>query len=68
MTKIDSPTLVLVPQRSLVGQWRREILDKTTITEDQIGEYHGDEKEMNDVTIATYHMGEKTSLFRNDGG
>jgi len=44
MTKIDSPTLVLVPQRSLVGQWRREILDKTTITEDQIGEYHGDEK------------------------
>lgn len=69
MTKVDSPTLVLVPQRSLVGQWRREILDKTTITEDQIGEYHGDEKEMNDVTIATYHMaGEKTSIFRNDWG
>lgn len=69
MAKIDSPTLILVPQRSLVGQWKREILDKTTITEDQIGEYHGDEKEMNDVTIATYHMaGEKTSLFRNDWG
>ena len=69
MAKVDSPTLVLVPQRSLVGQWRREILDKTTITEDQIGEYHGDEKEMNDVTIATYHMaGEKTSIFRNDWG
>jgi DNA excision repair protein ERCC-3 len=69
MSKIDSPTLILVPQRSLVGQWKREILDKTTITEDQIGEYHGDEKEMNDVTIATYHMaGEKTSLFRNDWG
>lgn len=69
MAKVDSPTLVLVPQRSLVGQWKREILDKTTITEDQIGEYHGDEKEMNDVTIATYHMaGEKTSIFRNDWG
>lgn len=69
MAKVDSPTLILVPQRSLVGQWKREILDKTTITEDQIGEYHGDEKEMNDVTIATYHMaGEKTSLFRNDWG
>ncbi len=69
MAKVDSPTLVLVPQRSLVGQWKREILDKTTITEDQIGEYHGDEKEMNDITIATYHMaGEKTSLFRNDWG
>lgn len=69
MSKVDSPTLILVPQRSLVGQWKREILDKTTITEDQIGEYHGDEKEMNDVTIATYHMaGEKTHLFREDWG
>lgn len=69
MSKIDSPTLVLVPQRSLVGQWKRELLDKTTLTEDQIGEYHGGKKEMNDVTIATYHMaGEKTSLFRNEWG
>ncbi len=69
MCRVDAPTLILVPQRSLVGQWKREILDKTTLTEDQIGEYHGDEKEMNDVTIATYHIaGEKTSLFRNDWG
>ncbi len=69
MAKVDAPTLVLVPQRNLVGQWKREILDKTQLTEDQIGEYHGDEKEMNDVTIATYHMaGEKTSLFRKEWG
>lgn len=69
MARVDSPTLVLVPQRSLVGQWKRELLDKTTLTEDQIGEYHGDEKRMDDVTIATYHMaGEKTSLFRKEWG
>ncbi|MFB6209512.1 MAG: DEAD/DEAH box helicase [Candidatus Nanohaloarchaea archaeon] len=69
MARIDSPTLILVPQRSLVGQWRRELLDKTTLTEDQIGEFHGDEKNMKDVTIATYHMaGEKTSLFRREWG
>ena len=69
MAKIDSPTLVLVPQRSLVNQWKREILDKTEITEDQIGEYHGDTKKMKDVTIATYHMAaNKTKLFRNDWG
>ncbi|QGA80210.1 DEAD/DEAH box helicase [Candidatus Nanohalobium constans] len=69
MAKVDSPTLILVPQRNLVGQWKREILDKTTLTEDQIGEYHGDTKEMNDVTIATYHMaGEKTNLFRDEWG
>jgi DNA excision repair protein ERCC-3 len=69
MAKVDSPTLILVPQRNLVGQWKREILDKTTLTEDQIGEYHGDTKEMNDVTIATYHMaGEKTDIFRDEWG
>jgi len=69
MAKVDSPTLILVPQRNLVGQWKREILDKTTLTEDQIGEYHGDTKEMNDVTIATYHMaGEKTEIFRDEWG
>ena len=69
MTKIDAPTLILVPQRNLVGQWKRELLDKTTLTEDQIGEYHGDQKKMNDVTIATYHMaGEKTNIFRKEWG
>ncbi|MFB6158836.1 MAG: DEAD/DEAH box helicase [Candidatus Nanohalobium sp.] len=69
LTKIDAPTLILVPQRNLIGQWKRELLDKTTLTEDQIGEYHGDEKEMNDVTIATYHMaGEKTNIFRKEWG
>ncbi|PSH00920.1 MAG: DEAD/DEAH box helicase, partial [Nanohaloarchaea archaeon SW_7_46_7] len=69
MAKIDAPTLVLVPQRNLVGQWKRELLDKTRLTEDQIGEYHGDEKKMNDVTIATYHMaGEKTDIFRKEWG
>ena len=69
MAKIDAPTLVLVPQRSLVNQWKREILDKTTLTEDQIGQYHGDQKKMKDVTIATYHMaGEKTSLFQKEWG
>ena len=69
MSKVDAPTLVLVPQRSLVNQWKREILDKTAVTEDQIGEFHGGNKKMNDVTIATYHMAaEKTSLFRKDWG
>ncbi len=69
MAKIDGPTLVLVPQRSLVNQWKRELLDKTTLTEDQIGEYHGDTKQMKDVTIATYHMAaNKTKLFRNEWG
>lgn len=69
MCKIDGPTLILVPQRSLINQWKRELLDKTTLTEDQIGEYHGGEKEKGDVTIATYHMAsQKTNIFRDDYG
>ncbi|MFB6203472.1 MAG: DEAD/DEAH box helicase [Candidatus Nanohaloarchaea archaeon] len=69
MAKIDGPTLVLVPQRSLINQWKRELLDKTTLTEDQIGEYHGDEKEMNDVTLATYHIAsQKSNVFRREWG
>jgi DNA excision repair protein ERCC-3 len=69
IAKADAPTLILVPQRSLIPQWKEEILDKTSITEDQLGEYHGDTKEMNDITLATYHIASsKTPLFRQDWG
>ena len=37
-------------------QWIRELLDKTTLTADQIGEYTGLEKEIRPVTIATYQI------------
>lgn len=69
IAKADAPTLILVPQRSLVSQWKEEILDKTSLSEDQIGQYHGDEKNMEDITIATYHIAaRKTPLFRQDWG
>ncbi|MDY6777117.1 MAG: DEAD/DEAH box helicase [Candidatus Nanohaloarchaea archaeon] len=67
--KADSPTLVLVPQRSLIPQWKEELLDKTSLDESQIGEFHGDTKEMRDVTLATYHIASsKTELFRKEWG
>lgn len=69
MVDLDAPTLILVPQRSLIPQWKEEILDKTTATEDDIGEYHGDTKEMKDITLATYHIvGRNTEVFRQDWG
>lgn len=69
IARADAPTLILVPQRSLIPQWREELRDKTTLTDDQIGEYHGDTKEINDVTIATYHIASsKTPLFRQEWG
>jgi len=51
---IEGETLVLVPGRELAGQWREELLAHTTLTAEQVGEYHGGEKEIRPVTIATY--------------
>jgi DNA excision repair protein ERCC-3 len=49
-------TLIIVTGITAAHQWRDEILDKTTLTEDMIGEYSGDRKEIRPVTIATYQV------------
>ena len=54
MADIEGETLVLVPSRELAGQWRERVLADTTLTADQVGEYHGGRKEIRPVTIATY--------------
>jgi DNA excision repair protein ERCC-3 len=54
LARVGGETLVLVPNRELAGQWRDEILAHTTLTEDQVGEYHGGTKQVRPVTIATY--------------
>ena len=54
LAAIEGETLILVPGRELAGQWRDELLTKTSLTPDQVGEYHGGKKEIRPVTIATY--------------
>ena len=54
LARVGGETLILVPSRELAGQWRDEILAHTTLTEDQVGEYHGGTKDVRPVTIATY--------------
>ena len=56
LTAVGGETLVLVPSRELSRQWRAEIVTHTTLTEDQVGEYHGGKKEIRPVTVATYHV------------
>ncbi|WP_135536983.1 DEAD/DEAH box helicase [Halostella pelagica] len=51
---VGGETLILVPSRELATQWRDELLARTTLTADQIGEYHGGKKQIRPVTIATY--------------
>ena len=49
-------TLIIVTGITAAHQWRDEILDKTTLTEDDIGEYSGERKDIRPVTIATYQV------------
>lgn len=49
-------TLILTSNTTSVKQWKNEILQKTTLTEEQVGEYTGEKKEIKPITIATYQI------------
>ena len=51
---VGGETLVLVPSRELARQWRENVLEHTDLAPEQVGEYHGGEKEIRPLTIATY--------------
>lgn len=63
MAEMQCNTLILSPNTVAVRQWIDELLDKTTLTEDQIGEYTGQRKEIRPVTISTY----QTMTYRKRG-
>jgi DNA excision repair protein ERCC-3 len=56
MSLLKRRTLILVTNVTAAHQWKREILDKTTLREDEIGEYSGDAKEVRPITLATYQI------------
>lgn len=56
MEQAQTNTLILTTGSVAARQWKRELLDKTTLTEDQIGEYSGQKKEIKPVTLATYQI------------
>ena len=56
MERVRTNTLILTTNTTALRQWRDEILDKTTLTADQIGEYSGHEKNIQPVTITTYQI------------
>ena len=49
-------TLILTTNTVAVRQWRRELIDKTTLSEDDVGEYSGECKRIAPVTVATYQI------------
>ncbi|MBM4391787.1 MAG: DEAD/DEAH box helicase [Deltaproteobacteria bacterium] len=56
MSKVKQKTLILATNGAAVNQWVREILDKTNLTESEVGAYTGDEKNIRPVTVATYQI------------
>ncbi|WP_431843858.1 DNA repair helicase XPB [Calidifontibacter indicus] len=56
MAKSRTTTLILVTNTVSARQWKDELLRRTTLTEDEIGEYSGAHKEIRPVTIATYQV------------
>lgn len=56
MTVAKSNTLILVTNTVSARQWKAELLKRTTLTEEEIGEYSGSVKEVRPVTIATYQI------------
>ncbi len=56
MQIVGAQTLILVTNTLSIRQWKNEILDKTDIKEEDIGEYSGEKKEIKPITIATYNI------------
>lgn len=56
MAQAQTTTLILVTNTVAGRQWRDELLRRTTLTPEEIGEYSGERKEIRPVTIATYQV------------
>ncbi|AKP08256.1 UvrABC system protein B [Corynebacterium pseudotuberculosis] len=56
MARAQATTLILVTNTVAGRQWRDELLRRTTLTPEEIGEYSGEKKEIRPVTIATYQV------------
>ncbi|WP_026820162.1 DNA repair helicase XPB [Arthrobacter castelli] len=63
MATSGTTTLILVTNTVAARQWKDELIKRTTLTADEIGEYTGTTKEVRPVTIATYQV-----LTRKRGG
>jgi DNA excision repair protein ERCC-3 len=56
MSMLKTNTLILTTNVAAVHQWIDELLDKTDLCADDIGEYTGDSKNVKPVTVATYQI------------
>ena len=56
MATVQQHALILCNNQSAVDQWVRELLDKTSLTEKEVGTYTGQSKSIRPVTVCTYQV------------
>jgi DNA excision repair protein ERCC-3 len=56
MARLGMRTLIVCTGHTALHQWRRQILEHTTLTDEQVGEYTADAKQLRPVTITTYQL------------
>ncbi|WP_053960194.1 DNA repair helicase XPB [Sulfobacillus thermosulfidooxidans] len=72
MEKVQAHTLILTTSVASLHQWRDELLDKTSLNPDDIGEYSSRTKSIKPVTLTTYQLlshrqkGEYVHFYRLD--
>jgi DNA excision repair protein ERCC-3 len=65
MVKLQTETLILTTSITAIRQWLAELLDKTSLTDEMIGEYSGERKELKPVTVSTYNIIGASEQHRN---
>ena len=67
MAGVSQHTLILVTTVQAARQWMRELVARTSLTEDEVGLYRGDESDIRPVTIATYSIvtAKRAGTFRH---
>ncbi|WP_255314140.1 DNA repair helicase XPB [Bacillus sp. FJAT-26390] len=56
LARLGRATLILTSNSTSVKQWKDELLDKTSLTDPEVGQYCGTLRQVRPVTIATYNM------------
>lgn len=56
MVRLGMRTLILCTGHTALQQWKREVLERTTLTEDQVREYTSTERRIAPVTLTTYNL------------
>lgn len=56
LSRLACETLILTPNTVSVTQWIRELRRATTLSDEQIGAYTGEVKQVRPVTVATYQV------------